>query len=94
MSPKEFLPAPPEDPIDTARAEKAQRFSAYTAALFGIASVLLVLVFSFNTPMALRVVVAVAMLLSGLLLMFSLMLTMSLRAERKRAQKAAQTPRT
>lgn len=94
MSTKEKLPAPPQDPVETAKAKRAQTLTNFALGWFVIVAVLLVVSFSFETPTGLRAFAAIATLLSGLLLMLAIMLTMSLKAERKRAQKARQTEAT
>ncbi|MFZ1381167.1 MAG: hypothetical protein WAS54_00065 [Scrofimicrobium sp.] len=89
MSSEETLPATPQDPVATAKARRAQTLTNSAMGLFVVVAVLLVISFSVDTPMGLRVFAAIGTLLSGLLLMLAIMLTMSLKAERKRAQRAA-----
>ncbi|WRS29413.1 hypothetical protein U6G28_07725 [Actinomycetaceae bacterium MB13-C1-2] len=91
MSPKETLPAPPQDPGATAKAKRAQTLTNSALGCFVILATLLVLSFTLDTSEVLRAVAAIGTLLSGLLLMLAIMLTMSLKAERKRAQKTKET---
>lgn len=73
-----------EQEAANAKARAVHKFNNYVLVVFVLAAAFTVLAFGFDLPLVIRAVAAILLLLVGCVLMITMMLTMSLKAERKR----------